>query len=801
MSISFLTAGSLLGRRVLLMSAALCFSAGAYATPVYQAKITRTEMGIPHIKADTYVSLGYGTGYAFAEDNLCVLMEDIISIRGQRSRFFGPEGRYNIPSVPASASNVDSDFFWKLMATPTAIARMRNGMVPEMRDLTTGYAAGFNRYVAEIKAGQHPGRHAACATADYLRPLTEDDLYARYYRLAVLASSSVFMTEIATAQPPALSLSNLTGALNQLLMIDALKKDPGPLAFFSPEKPLGSNAYALGAQATQDGSSMLLGNPHFPFSGAERLWMMHLTIPGQLDIQGAGLYGSPIPQIGFNDKIAWTHTVSTAYRFSVYQLAVNPLQPTQYWYDGQLKNMTAVPLTIEVKTPSGITTMSRTLYRTMYGPVVSLSANGIPILGWDNVRVYTIRDANETNNRLLNQHLAFARASNLDELAQAQRSVLGIPWVNTIASAPGQPAYYSDVSVVPNVPDTLVAACSAPIISTVLNASAPGLPVLLGSTSACRWKNDADAPVPGIFGPGNLPTLVRNDHVSNMNNSYWLSNPDEPLTGFDRIIGDENAERTLRTRLGILQIQRRLNGSDGRSGLGFTFDQLKDVTLAASVQSADLALDDVLSQTCFSLGLRDISRACSALAGWDGKGNLQSTGAHVWREFWLKASTASLLWTTPFNAADPVNTPRNLAALNPQIRIALEDAQASIEARGFALDAPLGTLQFSGAHPGLNIPFAGLPGPIGAFTNADSWPMTDGGYTINYGNSYMQAINWTGEGLKAEGFLTYSQSADPASAHYRDFTDRYRLKQWLRFAFTEDEILNARIGSQVITGN
>lgn len=764
----------------------------ASAAPEYQATVKRTTMGIAHVNAADYKGLGYGVGYSFAEDSVCTLMIDIISIRGQRSRFFGAEGRYEIPSVPASASNVDSDFFWKLMATPTAIARMRSGMVPELRDMTAGYVAGFNRYVSELRAGQHPGRHAECATAEYLRPLTEDDLYARYYRLAILASSSVFMEGIAQAQPPALSLSNLLGlvsqTLDQVLMINALKQDPGPLAFFSPDKPMGSNAYALGPQATQDGSSMLLGNPHFPFSGAERLWMMHLTIPGVLDVEGAGLYGSPIPQIGFNNRVAWSHTVSTGRRFAIYELQVNPLQPTQYWYNGQLVNMTAVPLSIEVKTPTGITTMSRTLYRTQYGPVVTLKSMGLPILGWDNTRVYTIRDANETNNRLLNQHLAFAKAQSVDELAQAQRTILGIPWVNTLATGPGQPAYYSDVSVVPNVPNSLVAACSSPIIAAVVGSAAPGVPVLQGSRADCQWKNDADAPVPGIFGPSNLPTLTHWGYVQNENDSYWLSNPDQRLTGFARIIGDEGTQRTLRTRLGILQIQRRLSGADGRAGNGFTFEQLKDITLAGNVQSADLALDAVLSQVCVGIGLRDVSKACAALSGWDRTANLDSTGAHVWREFWLRASTASLLWLTPFSSADPVNTPRTLATLNPQIRIALADAQAAVEARGIPLDARLGDVQYSAAHPGLNIPFFGLPGPIGAFTNADSWPSTDGGYAINYGNSYIQAVTWADGAVRAEGFLTYSQSTDPASPNYRDFTDRYRQKQWLRFPFTTSEI-------------
>src|SRR3546814_4631582 len=56
---------------------------------------------------------------------------------------------------------------------------------------------------------------------------------------------------------------------------------------------------------------LLWGNPHFPWSGTERLYLAHLTIPGRFDIMGASLYGLPAVLIGFNDHFAWSHTVST----------------------------------------------------------------------------------------------------------------------------------------------------------------------------------------------------------------------------------------------------------------------------------------------------------------------------------------------------------------------------------------------------------------------------------------------------------------------------------------------------------
>ena len=53
-------------------------------------QIRRTEFGTPHIVARNYRSLGYGYGFAFAQDNLCTIAEDYVTVDGERSRWFGP---------------------------------------------------------------------------------------------------------------------------------------------------------------------------------------------------------------------------------------------------------------------------------------------------------------------------------------------------------------------------------------------------------------------------------------------------------------------------------------------------------------------------------------------------------------------------------------------------------------------------------------------------------------------------------------------------------------------------------------
>ena len=50
----------------------LAVAGTAQAAPAYKARIDRTAYGIPHISAADYGGIGYGQGYAFTQDNLCL---------------------------------------------------------------------------------------------------------------------------------------------------------------------------------------------------------------------------------------------------------------------------------------------------------------------------------------------------------------------------------------------------------------------------------------------------------------------------------------------------------------------------------------------------------------------------------------------------------------------------------------------------------------------------------------------------------------------------------------------------------
>src|SRR3546814_12317769 len=105
-----------------------------------------------------------------------------------------------------------------------------------------------------------------------------------------------------------------------------------------------------------------------------------------------------------------------------------PLNPKQNLYDGKLRDLTPVPVTIDIKNDDGtVTQETKTLYRSHYGPMVSISAAGIPVLGWTNPQAYTLRDANAENDRLINQFLKWNEAQSLDEFKALHKSILRVP--------------------------------------------------------------------------------------------------------------------------------------------------------------------------------------------------------------------------------------------------------------------------------------------------------------------------------------------------------------------------------------
>jgi acyl-homoserine-lactone acylase len=804
-------------RRLTLLGAA-CVAAllavPAAASAELGATIRRTSHGIPHIKASTIEGAAYGYGYALAEDNICVVADAYVTVRGERSRFFGPDARWTNHGNGATQNNLNSDFFFQRIIDTRKIEGLLAQAPPlgpsdDIKQAITGYVAGYNEYLRRTGVDRLPD--PACRGKAWVKPIEEIDAYRRFYQLALLASGAVAVDGIGGAQPPTPPVTGnaaRTPSGAQQATMAASLKDRLPLG------AIGSNAYGLGRDATDNGRGMVLGNPHFPWQGSERLYQAHLRVPGKLNVTGASLLGVPIILIGHNDRLAWSHTVSTAFRFTPFELKLVPGSPTTYLVDGQPREMTRDRVTVMARAEDGsLAPRSRTLYSTVYGPVFDDLLNQ-PLFPWTPVLAYAMGDANAENFRYLNHFFEKNQAHSVSELDEILRRNQGIPWVNTIAADADGNAYYADIGAVPNVEDDKAARCNNGALGQVTDTLI-GLPILDGAQSSCGYGSAEGAVAPGILPPRRMPSLRRSDYVANGNDSYWLTNPMEVLEGFPRIIGDERTQRTQRTRLGIRIIQQRLDGSDGLPGKRFTLRQLQDAVFNNRQHAGELWRDDLVAYCEANpqiLGV-DVREACPALRGWDLRDDLDSKGAVLFRRFASRLGGAvpgvgGLVPTpgidrVPFDPADPVNTPRGLNTANPAVGKALSEAVTDLRGASLAMDAPLRGVQFA-RRGDEEIPIHGGPGGLGVF-NAISAPWVPGkGFPdVRHGSSFVMAAQFTDGCPEARSILTYSQSTNRESPFFADQTRLYSRKQWVKMRFCERDVAadtksTTRLGSDAI---
>lgn len=739
----------------------------------HTVRISRTEYGVPHILAQDFDGLGYGYGYAFAQDNVCELADHVVTLRGERSRFFGLDEEPGEGEV--QGSNLASDTYYSGQQRAGTVRQLLSQKAPlgptaELRRMVEGYAAGYNRYLRDTGVDHLPD--PTCKGKPWVRPITALDLWNVVYDVNRVTATVPLVPDIGDAKPPTTTAADGKDTAAS----GATAETPAVPALASAD--VGSNGWALGRDATRSGSAMVLANPHLPWAvGYFRLYQVQLTIPGTLDVSGAGLYGTPLVEIGHNSTLAWTHTASDAQHASVYALKLAPGDPTSYVLDGRTVPMERRMVPVTVRDADGhLSTVERTLYSSHFGPVLST--------GWTATTAYAIRDANADNLRSMNTWLAMAKARNLDQLRAAQDEFQGIPWTYTLAADTSGDTYFTESSAVPHLTDAQLAHCTLP--------NDEGATALDGSTSACVWGSDPDALVPGIYGPSHQPKLSRTDYVANSNNGPQYVNPEAPITGLPGVY-DTDPRLDGRAQLGLRMIAQRRDGADGLGAPGFTESTLRDSMLGNRVLSAETGRDDIVGMCRAHPSLTatdgtevDVSQACAALARWDTRADTTSRGIVLWSTFYnrlLDGGPPDTWRRVPYDPAQPLTTPRGFNGDDVRVQHALADAVQDLAARDLPVDVALGAVQKWDGIP--------LPGcDAGCFDVVEASPDSGTGAPTAgaFGATFLMTVELTPDGPRAHTLLTYGQSANPASPHFSDQTRLFSHKQWVMERFTQAEI-------------
>jgi acyl-homoserine-lactone acylase len=251
-------------------------------------------------------------------------------------------------------------------------------------------------------------------------------------------------------------------------------------------------------------------------------------------------------------------------------------------------------------------------------------------------------------------------------------------------------------------------------------------------------------------------------------------------------------------------------GADGK----FSVAELQAAILDGRAITAEVLRSAVAFRCAVSLGKKQdptLERACRTLATWDGRFDIASRGAVLWRE-WLAALPGSP-YAAPFDAAQPLDTPiglvplpRSRTAADPVI-VALRTAIAQLERAGVDPFGTLGDAQWIDKR-GRRFPVPGSGAAEGTTnpTQFSTWNSTllprmtrpelvnsatglaNGGYPSNYGTSFLMVVGFTDAGPAARALVTYSASSDPRSPQFTDQTEMYGRKEWRTVRFTAAEI-------------
>ena len=716
------------------------------------ADIRRTSFGVPHIRASDERGLGFGIGYAYAQDNLCLLANEVATVNGERARYFGPE-----QATLEERNNLASDVFFTWLNTPDAVAAFWSVQTPQIRQRIEGYVAGYNRYLKE------QGAPAQCQ-AGWVRPLVTGDLVKLTRRLLVEGGVGQFAEALVGAKPPQ-ATAGVEPSLKSFELAAANQQR------FSFDR--GSNAVAVGRDRSFNGRGMLLANPHFPWLGGMRFYEMHLTIPGKLDVMGAALPGLPVINIGFNQHVAWTHTVDTSKHFTLYRLTLDPKDSTRYLLDGKSLPLDKTSVTVQVKGADGsLKPQSHTVYSSQFGPVVQWPGK----LDWDSHYAFSLRDANLGNDRVLQQWYAMNRAANLKELQTSVHTLQGIPWVNTLAADDRGQSLYMNLSVVPNVSAAKLAQCSDP---------RAGLQMIMldGANSACAWDIDPRAAQAGIFPADKLPQLERTDYVQHSNDSAWLANPKAPLAGFSPVISQDNIALGPRARFALQRLQ-----SLDKQPIGVS--DLQSMVMDNEVYLAGQVMPDLLEFCAKHLGTdaAALQPLCTSLKNWDQRANLDS-GLGLVHFINLAKQLRQIpdAWRVAFDPTQPLTTPRGLAIDREPVAKALREAMlastADVAKRGLTANSTWGDIQVSGQTP-----IHGGPQELGIYNAMQTVPRADGKREVISGSSYLQIVTFDDKGPHAQGLLAFSLSSNPTSQHAKDQTHAFSQKKLSPLPFTEAQI-------------
>lgn len=496
------------------------------------------------------------------------------------------------------------------------------------------------------------------------------------------------------------------------------------------EVPKGSNTFAFNSAKTIDGDTYLAINTHQPLDGPVSWYEVHLCSEEGTNILGALFPGSPNVLIGSNENLAWTHTVNHPDKTDVFALEMHPTKKFKYRVDDEYLDLTINKAKLRYKVLGVKINIFKKYYSSIYGPTLK-NKNGY----------YSIRTPSLFEIRGLEQWWKMSKAKNFTEFYNILK-MKALPGYNIGYADKNDTIFYISNGLIPK-----------------RKADFDWANVVPGNTKKTLWNKTYDVEeLPQVIQPSS--GFFYNSNHSPFKSSDKSNNPDEKMfsnkMGFEKF--DNNRSIRLKEQIDsydkISYDDFKKIKYDGRYPKPYQFNWM-------NIDRLDKINPDKYPE---------ISTLIIRLQKWDRKTNVNSLGAGTFAVFYNELRKYYKILPVSENIETYWGTQLSTKVF-PELYIikALIDTKKYMLKNFNNINIKLGDYQKL-VRGGKEIPIFGLPDVITAMHNSE---YEKGMVKVVAGESYIELVRFTSDGVEIESIISYGNSDDPNSIHYSDQMEMY----------------------------
>jgi len=646
--------------------------------------IVRDKWGVPHIYGITDKEAAYGLAWAHAEDDFETIQKTFLPAKGMLGRREGMNGAV-------------LDYAVELLKSREVAKRELKNLSPEGLNIIYGYLEGLNAY-----AKKHPEK----ILVKHSFPLTIYDYLTGLNLMLHLFSD--------TGDVIGQLLSNSVKPLEEMSGVDNIGSS------------IGSNGFAFNSKKTEDGKTYLNINTHQPLEGSFAWYEAHVNSEEGWNMLGGLFPGLPVPVIGTNENLGWTHTYNFPDMNDIFQLVVNPENENEYRVDDRWKQFELKEIKLKVKIFLGLKiNVKRKVIWSDFGPVIK------------NKKGYFAFFSQSLNNiSAVEQWLKMNKATSFKEF-EAALKLLGIPRFNIVYADREDNIFYMSNARLsvrdPNVDwEELILGDKS---SLILREYHPyeDLPKLLNPPSGY------------IFNTNNSP-------FNSTSREYNLIEKKYPSTFNFR---EKENNRSIRFMEQIKDYEK------------ISYSDFKTIKYDQKYPDSILFIGNI--NTIFSMSIDsfpDHHDILSLIQKWDKQGGYNNLGSAQWSIYYRVIQ--QILNKNDLTVEDTISLQHHSEALSKTKKYLLKHFGK--------VDILLGELQRH-TRGNFDLPVSGLTDMI-----APSYVVDDdnGKFRVVSGESYIMLTRYSKKGVEIETVIPYGNSNDPSSPHFTDQMQLYvdkRLKE------------------------